>query len=149
MYVDDIIGVCCDVDVDQDQEKARTLCTKLPGDSAVAEEKTERFLRGDVIGYTIDLAAQRVTISHENARRALFGFLHINLEEKQPVKTIETLASWGSGYATICRALKPFNRAIYSYCGVGRIRETKYHVTSRGTSLRQRGGQFVYGGPSS
>jgi hypothetical protein len=74
MYVDDIIGVCLEVDVDHDQEKARALCTKLLGDAAVAEEKTERFLRGDVIGYTIDLLAQRVTISHKNAMRALYGF---------------------------------------------------------------------------
>jgi hypothetical protein len=114
MYVDDIIGVCLDCDVDHDQENAAVLCTTLLGDEAVAKEKTERFQRGDVIGYTVDLDSQRVTISHKNCMRALYGYFSIDADAMQPVKTIGTLASWGSRYASICRELKPFNRAIYS-----------------------------------
>jgi hypothetical protein len=123
MYVDDLIGVCLRAHLPQELERARAVCTGLLGPNAVADKKTESGQRLDVIGYTIDILAQIVTVSRKNFLKALYGFYTVDLAQKVPVRTIERLASWASRYSAICRQLKPFTRALYAAfwrtgCGV-------------------------------
>jgi hypothetical protein len=117
MYVDDLIGICRRSDLSAELARTRELCTKLLGDNAVADDKTESGRRLDVIGYCFDLDQRRVTVARKNFLKTLYGFFSTDLQASHPLRHLERLASWGSRYATICRALKPFNRAIYSlYC---------------------------------
>ena len=113
MYVDDIIGVGVNSEIEEDLRKTRDICTKLLGPQAVADDKTEVNRRIDVIGYTIDLDIQRVLIARKNFLKALHGFLTINVEEHMFVKTAQRLASWASRYGKICRVMRPFCGALH------------------------------------
>ena len=70
MYVDDIVGVSKRKELEHDLGAARRVCIELLGERAVQDEKTvstmDRDRRVDVIGYTIDLDKQVVTISRRN-----------------------------------------------------------------------------------
>jgi hypothetical protein len=66
MYVDDIIGVCFQQNLQSDLAKCERICTDLLGPAAVATDKTEHGRRLDVIGYVIDLDTQRVSIARKN-----------------------------------------------------------------------------------
>ena len=129
MYVDDLIGVCLRRDLVSEQAAAHSLITKLLGEGAVAEHKTEHGRRLDVIGYTIDLDSRLVTISRKNFLKTLHGYYSVDLTKPVPRRTIEKLASWGSRYSFICRFMKPFNEAL----------------TFPQRSLRLRNGRFVFG----
>ena len=50
MYVDDIVGVCLVQDLDSEVQRAKDVCTRLLGPSAIAEDKTETGTRLDVLG---------------------------------------------------------------------------------------------------
>lgn len=108
MYVDDIIGVCLAKDLDSEVQCAKTVCTKLLGPTAVAEEKTETGTRLDVLGYVLDLTLKLVSISRKNFLNAVYGFFTTSLDDKISIQTAEKLASWGSRYSKICRAMRPF-----------------------------------------
>ena len=113
MYVDDIIGICFEEDMAEDLVLARKVCTGLLGPSAVADEKTEWGRRLDIIGFTVDLDSRRVTISKKNFLNTLYGFLYINLDLPIPLRTAQRLASWGSRYGSICRAMRPFSTPLH------------------------------------
>ena len=129
MYIDDLIGVCLRRDLMSEQVAAHSLITRLLGEGAVAEHKTEHGRRLDVIGYTIDLDSRLVTISRKNFLKTLHGYYSVDLTKPVPRRTIEKLASWGSRYSFICRFMKPFNEAL----------------TFPQRSLRLRNGRFVFG----
>ena len=75
MYVDDIFGVSLTGGmIKSDMILASAICEDLLGQGAVEESNTERG-RLDVIGYTIDLDEQIVTIADKNVLRALPGFM--------------------------------------------------------------------------
>ena len=113
MYVDDVIGVGLAIDIDEDIQTCSEVCTDLLGPNAVAAEKTESGPRLDVIGYTVDLGLNRVSISRKNFLNALHGFLSVDLYQQMDVKTAQCLASWASRYSKICRALRPFCGALH------------------------------------
>jgi hypothetical protein len=131
MYVDDLIGVCRRCHRDREISVARELCTKLLGDEAVADEKTDAGRRMDVLGYCFDLDLRRVTIAHKNFIKTLYGYFTTNVDAKIPVKVIERLASWGSRYGSICPTLRAFNRALYSVIW----RNDARHTLSRHVSI--------------
>lgn len=126
MYVDDHVGFCLRAHLAQEQAMVHQTCTALLGDDAVADDKTEASTdhgedRLDVIGYTICLRTQVVTISRRNFLKTFYGYFEVDVEAKVPVRTLERLASWGSRYAIICRWMRPFNRLVYSsYQGLAR-----------------------------
>ena len=113
MYVDDIIGVCFEADMVKDLARAREVCTALLGSSAVADDKTESGRRLDIIGFTVDLDRMRVSISKKNFLNTLYGFLSVDLEHSISLRVAQRLASWGSRYGSICRAMRPFSAALH------------------------------------
>ena len=113
MYVDDIIGVCFLQDIESELVKAQKVCTDLLGPSAVATEKTEYGTRVEVIGYVVDLVGMRVSISEKNFLNTIYGFLLVDLDAPMTLPLAQRLASWGSRYGKICRAMRPFSGALH------------------------------------
>ena len=113
MYVDDIIGICFLRDIASELAKAQQVCTDLLGPNAVATEKTEFGTRIEVIGYVVDLARMRVSISDKNFLNTIYGFLSVDLDAPMTLPTAQRLASWGSRYGKICRAMRPFSGALH------------------------------------
>ena len=73
----------------------------------------------DIIGYTLDLDKQVVTLSRRNFLRTLYLFFTVDTTSAVPVKSMETIASLASRYSGICREIKPFMKALYSsYAGL-------------------------------
>ena len=112
MYVDDIIGIGFEDDIESDLAITKRVCTGLLGPTAVADEKTEIGRRIEIIGYIIDLDAKRVMIARKNFLTTLHGFASVQLEEKMDLRTAQRLASWSSRYGKICRVMRPFCGAL-------------------------------------
>jgi hypothetical protein len=74
MYVDDIFGVCLLKNVELDMKTAKGICEDLLGTGAVEDAKSRVGERLDVIGYTVDLSQQLVTVAEKNVLRAIYGF---------------------------------------------------------------------------
>jgi hypothetical protein len=113
MYVDDIMGVCFVEDVEADLARARDICTSLLGPGSVADDKTERGVRLDMIGYTISLPDNRVLISRKNFLIALHGFISTDVTRRTNLRAAQRLASYGTRYGKICRVMRPFCSALY------------------------------------
>ena len=129
MYLDDVIGITL-------RKYLRTTWLWR----AVVADKDKDGRRLDVIGYTIDLYLQRLTIAHKNIQSTIHGYFSVDLEKPVSVKELERLASWGSRYKSICGHLRPFNKELYdAYAG----RWPGVHVT------RGRGGRSASGARSS
>ena len=116
MYVDDIIGVCM-----QDQiEKTiipivHSTCEDLMGPTAIAPKKWVIGRRVELIGWDVDLDLRAVTISRKNFQKAFYGFFMVDLTAKGvSVKELERLASWSSRYSTILRLMEPFSTIFYA-----------------------------------
>jgi hypothetical protein len=62
---------------DVDQILTRGICTSLLGSRAVVDDKTETGLRLDIIGYTVDLGRQRVSIA-----KRIFSLLYTDSSER-------------------------------------------------------------------
>ena len=121
MYVDDIIGVGLIGDIEADLVITRSVCVSLLGPTAVADDKTEVGRRLDVIGYTIDLDSQRVSIARKNHLTALHGFFSVSSDASSTMtlRTAQKLASWANRYGKICRVMRPFCASLYNL-SVGR-----------------------------
>ena len=92
----------------------------LLGPDAVAEAKTEVGLELDIIGYHSSLPNWNITIAEHNVLKAIYAFGMVDLTPGASitVKEVQKLASLGSRYGAICRALKPFVRILYAtYAG--------------------------------
>ena len=113
MYVDDVIAVCFDKDLASDIVIAKSVCTRLLGPTAVAEDKTEWGTRLDVLGYVIDLVTRKVSIARKNFMNAIYGFLQVDLSAPMSLRAAQRLASWGSRYSMICRVMRPFCGALH------------------------------------
>ena len=113
MYCDDMLGICLVQDLMNDLRLARAICVSLLGPAAVADDKTESGTRVEVIGYIIDLATQRVSISRKNFLNTVYGFLTTDLEAPMTIRVAQRLASWSSRYGKICRAMRPFCGALH------------------------------------
>jgi hypothetical protein len=62
MYVDDIMGVCFEADLETDIALAKDICTGFLGPGSVADDKMEFGVRLEMIGYAISLPDNRVSI---------------------------------------------------------------------------------------
>ena len=112
MYVDDIIGVGFDEDIERDMASTRAVCTALLGPTAVADEKSEVGRRIDIIGYIIDLDLRRILIAKKNFLTALNGYMTADLDAGVDLRSAQRLASWSSRYGKICRVMRPFCGAL-------------------------------------
>ena len=74
-----------------------------------------------MIGYTLNLETEVVTISRRNMLKALYTFTSVDIEWKVPVKALERMASLASRYGRLIPVLRPFARALYdAYAGLNR-----------------------------
>lgn len=118
MYVDDILAVTLLAHLVADKTTTRNVCNDLLGAGAIADEKTvDTELNGsrriDVIGYTIDMRLQVVTLSHRNLLRTLYAFFKVDTRGPIAVVDIQRMASLASRYCFLLPELRPFSRALY------------------------------------
>jgi hypothetical protein len=118
MHVDDVIGMSLEENAVSDRLIARDVQTRLLGDDAVEDDKTEFTTAAChsmvVLGYCIDKERQVVTISRRNFLKTLYVFFNVDLEGLVAVKDLERIASMVSRYGSICPVLRPFARPIYA-----------------------------------
>ena len=121
-YVDDVTGVCAAGEAEGMLMTAERVINSLLGPGSLEKSKNRSGRRLDVIGFTLDLDTQCVTIARKNVLRTVYGFF---LAEERPgwvsVRTLERLASWSSRYALVCTGLRPFVNHLYA-AQVGRPR---------------------------
>jgi hypothetical protein len=121
-YVDDVTGVCARGEEDVMLATAEQVVNSLLGPGSLERSKNRTGRRLDVIGFTLDLDTQCVTIARKNILRTIYGFF---LAEERPgwvsVRTLERLASWSSRYALVCTGVRPFVNHLYA-AQVGRPR---------------------------
>ncbi|MEI8301616.1 MAG: hypothetical protein WCG10_08435, partial [Chlamydiota bacterium] len=114
VYVDDIISISHQSEVDDEQNTASEYCEGLLGPSAVEKEKTMSGRSLDVIGWNICLDTKKVGIARKNMLKTFYGL--VTLDETSPVtlEELQKVASWAARYSLVCRQLRPFTRALYS-----------------------------------
>jgi hypothetical protein len=122
MYVDDIMGVCFEADLETDLALAKDICTGLLGPGSVADDKTGFGVRLEMIGYAISLPDNRVSISRKNFLTALYGFISTDVTERITLRPAQRIASHGTRYGKICQVMRPFCSALYRVTW-GRVNE--------------------------
>ena len=88
MYVDDIISISHQAEVDDELNTASEYCEGLLGPSAVEKEKTVSGRSLDVIGWNICLDTKKVGIARKNMLKTFYGLA--TLDKTTPV-TLEEL----------------------------------------------------------
>jgi hypothetical protein len=115
MYVDDTMGCCAESSIEGVMEGVEGIVCGLLGPGALERLKSRAQRRLDMIGYTLDLNTQRVSIAHKNVLRAIYGFSLIGEQtDRIAVKTLEKLSSWASRYGEVCMVMKPYTSLLYS-----------------------------------
>ena len=119
MYVDDIIGVCLEKNLQFSLATTKAVVEGLLGPGSIADNKTEFGRRLTAIGYDIDLDSMLVAIAVKNVHKAVHGFLTVDTDKKVPVRVLEKLASWASRYGGICTEMLPVTKQLYfEYSGL-------------------------------
>ena len=117
IYVDDIVGVSRRTELEHDLGAARRVCTELLGKHALQDEKTvfttDKYRRLDVIGYTIDLDKQVVTIFQRNFLKTMYLLFSLDTDRAVSVATMQTIAALASRYSAISREMRPFSKALH------------------------------------
>jgi hypothetical protein len=118
MYVDDIMGVSFEEDVDDDQATVTQLVEGLLGKGAIATNKTVKDVDGvlEAIGYRLDHITNRVGISEKNVKKAFFAAYSIGNGTSVTRKMIQRVASHSSRYKRVVPIMAPFCRALHSAC---------------------------------
>jgi hypothetical protein len=80
------------------------------------------------LGYVIDLQLKLVSISRKNFLNAVYGFFTTDLDKKLKLSTAEKLASWGSRYSKICRAMRPFCGALHRATSGRKSRHVQFYL---------------------
>jgi hypothetical protein len=114
MYVDDILGITLKKWLAHDQASTYNTCTTLLGPTAIAKHKWESGRRIDMIGWSVDLDQNCISIAKKNFLKTFFGFFDIDTEQKIPMRVIETLAAYSSRYTLIFRIMRPFTTVLYT-----------------------------------
>jgi hypothetical protein len=113
MYVDDIMGVCFAEDLEADLARTKDICASLLGPGFVADDKTEFGVQLDMIGYTIRLPENMVSILRKNFLTALHGFISTDVTKRITFRRAQRIASHGTRYGKICRVMRPSCGALY------------------------------------
>ena len=105
MYVGDVIAVSLVLKGTAERAKVDTTCTRRLGKQAVAEDETETTTpanpRLDIIGFTLALGTQLVTLTRRNFLRTLYACFAVTLRE------LERLAVLASRYGQIFQVMRP------------------------------------------
>ena len=113
-YVDDTMAVTLSRYLHHDLATVCEVAESLLGPTAIEWKK---FYYGRVmvaLGWQIDLNSRRVTLSHRNFLKVVYGFYSIDISTKLKVRMLNKLASWSSRYTQILRALQPCTVSLYS-----------------------------------
>ncbi|KAJ1406343.1 hypothetical protein B484DRAFT_469530, partial [Ochromonadaceae sp. CCMP2298] len=111
-YVDDFFGIILTDDLLFDMSAITAIIRKLLGEKAIAEKKSQQGRRIELIGWTIDLEKQLVTIGERCLQRALYGYAVADEFAPMPLKQLQRLASWARRYGEVNRLLLPFTTAL-------------------------------------
>lgn len=114
IYIDDLMGICFDDEVDRDIATASCGIEDLLGDDAIANDKTDTGRALDWIGWRFDLDTMSVSVADHNYYKTLYGFLCVAKGQRIQVRNLHTLASWASRYALICPFMSPFSGYLYT-----------------------------------
>ena len=114
MYVDDLLGVCHCNDVQHDMGIARDVCNGLLGPGAVEEKKTHSGRVMDWVGWEMNLDTRMVSLASHNFLNTLYGFISVDVTTTIVYSKLQSLASWASRYALICRYMRPFTGDLHS-----------------------------------
>lgn len=113
IFVDDFMGAT-DIDlVDSEMGKVTAAITGLLGPGAEAPQKNERGRRLDLIGWTVDLDTETVTMSRRNLLKALVAFYSVDEKRGVTLGQVEVAASLGIRYAAINRGMKVFTVSLF------------------------------------
>jgi hypothetical protein len=123
-YVDDSIFVTRTAAVSATVHGATDLIEDLLGQGSVAHEKTDTTERLgaerciEAIGYSLDMAHQRATLTRKNLLKTTYAFFSVDTTRRVPLAAVQRMASLASRYSEIFQELKPFSRALY-FCTRG------------------------------
>ena len=115
MYVDDIIGVSFEEDVNADILTVKTLVEGLLGPGSIEDSKTKLDENGiiEVIGYEIRFHERVVGIAPKNVKKAFYAAFEIQDGQNVTRTQVQRVASHASRYKRICPLLAPFSRDLY------------------------------------
>jgi hypothetical protein len=127
---DDLCGVSHRNDVDHDIAIVREVIIKLLGPFAINEKKTVVARVADIVGWSINLDTQLVTMAKHNLLRTLYDFIQVKHGQHISIKYLQKLASYSSRYSTICRYMKPFSSYLYDAASGYHNVETRVMVSA-------------------
>jgi hypothetical protein len=127
---DDICGVSHRDDVVHDMTVVREVIIMLLGPYAINEKKTVVARVADMVGWSIDLDTQLVTMAKHNLHRTLYDFMQVKAGQHISIKYLQKLASYSSRYSTICRYMKPFSSYLYDAASGYHNMETRVMVSA-------------------
>jgi hypothetical protein len=123
-YVDDSAIVTLTARVPADTRLATEIIEDLLGPDSVAHDKTDNTERCgadrklEVIGYSIDMAHQQVTLTRKNLLKSMYAFFSVDITQPVRLAAVQRMASLAVRYSGIFQELKPFSRALY-FCTRG------------------------------
>ena len=112
MYVDDIFGFSLRRFLKSDLQEAKKVCVDLLGPDAVAEHKTESGTRVEMVGWTLDMDEELLTVAYKNLLKAMYGFFTVDLEQPATLDLVQRLMSWSSRYVLVCGVMAPFQASL-------------------------------------
>lgn len=113
IFVDDFMGAT-DIDrVDFEMGEVTGAITGLLGPAAEAPKKNEKGRKLDLIGWTVDLDTEVVTMSRRNLLKALVAFFSIDEKGGVTLGQIEVAASLAIRYAAINRGMRVFTVSLF------------------------------------
>lgn len=113
MYVDDLMGVCRRRFLTACLAVARRSAEGLLGTDSVEDTKTEYGRALDWIGWRLNLDTRTITVAKRNMLKTFYGFFSIDTSASVNLRTLQTLASWGSRYSLVCRFMRPHTHVLY------------------------------------
>jgi hypothetical protein len=113
MYVDDLLAVSIRSTVGRDMAQADEAITLLLGAKAVAKHKDECGRALDWIGWHVDLDHQSVTVSRRNLLKTIHVFFCFHIDDSIELHHLEAMASLASRCSQLCRAMRPYTKALY------------------------------------
>ena len=141
MFVDDAMAASLLEKGEGDRKVTETIIEDLMGPGSLAQDKTVTTTATvreiDFVGYTVDIATERVSLTRRNFLKTLYCFFSVDVESKVEVRDLERLASYASRYGMICPLLLPFTRPLYAaYKGLSRsVRVTLKPAAKRAVRL--------------
>jgi hypothetical protein len=133
MYVDDIMGVSFEEDVEDDIQAVKDLVEGLLGKGSIEDSKTKWDEEGvlEVIGYEIRLHERVVGIAPKNVKKAFYAAFAVGDGRNVSRTQVQRMASHASRYKRICPLLSPFSRDLYGALRGKTHAHVRFDLTAR------------------